>query len=66
VCKVYIAAYGRRILPHRFGGRARLACSEKCAMLGENRDISDLWTGNGPNMATPNKQSSLDTFYCEA
>jgi len=44
VCKVYIAASGRRILPHRSGGRGRLACAQEigqcqifplCARLNE-------------------------------
>jgi hypothetical protein len=59
---VYIAAYGRRILPHRSGGRAQLACYGKRVMPDITVMLVISWTGSGPNMAILASDISLDTL----
>jgi hypothetical protein len=52
VCKVYIAASGRRILPHRSGWRARPACAHEIGLRQIIHECVICWTGDGSNMAT--------------
>jgi hypothetical protein len=66
VCKVYIAAYDRRILPPRRATDpgSRAVMKSMYVICSENFVI--FWIGDGPDMATLAAVFRLTHFYNEA